>query len=296
MRVVTFVASAAIASAAMDGRLRQVEYAMRAAERGSLVVAVEASDGAVIAAVIEDAGAATNVKDDRDVKICKLAPNLALGTAGMMGDARHMASCGRLAAVEHWFRYGERPNALGVARALADHALAFSGTSLNSDETTYRTARPVGLAALVAGVDRDGASAVYAVSPGGDFRRWRAAAIGRGSRAAEALLEDEITHDPLTLDRALRVVVKILRNDAKDDGRPPPSPASLRFVVVRRPATTTVSSTAFASDTFDDGWATPDAPAYHVLASDDVAALLSDVDDDDAADQSPSNDEGDLVL
>ncbi|KAJ8602234.1 hypothetical protein CTAYLR_003682 [Chrysophaeum taylorii] len=258
-----------------DGRIRQVEYALRASARGGLVVAVEAADGALVAAKIEDEGPVTNLRDDRDLKISEIAPNLALGTAGMAGDARHLASRGRFVAVEHWFKFGECPPARRVARGLAEHALSFSGSPLAAEEPRYRTARPMGVSALLAGVDRDGA-AVYSISPGGDTRRWRAAAVGNQASAAEQALEDELRHcgtSTWTLDDAQRAVVRVMQRVAVQAAQPALSSDSLRIMLVRQPPPRTPSQT-YDADTYDDGWFSPRAASCYALTKDEIDELL----------------------
>lgn len=244
------------------------------------VVGVEAVDGAVIVANIEE-GPVTNTKDDGDVKISQVAPNLALGIAGLGGDGRHLATRGRVVAVEHWFKFGEHPSAKRMARGLAEHALSFSRSSLTSDDERYRTARPMGLEAVVAGLD-GGGGAVYSISPGGNPRRWRAVAVGAGAEQAEVELEAELRRAappdlspasrlPWTLDEARDAAVRVVRRVARDSGQPTDE---LRVVLVGR-RDIQEPTTNFDSHSYDDGWSCLGAPLYQDLDPDEVRALVS---------------------
>lgn len=239
----------------------------------------------------EDGRHVTNTKDDGQWKISQLSPNLALGTAGMVGDARHLASRGRVIAVEHWFKFGEHPSVKGLARGLAEHALSFSRSSLSpNDDSRYRTARPMGVAAILAGLDQDGGS-VYTISPGGDMRRWRAVAIGSGADAANRELEIELRRVAQTgvcaknrltwtLRDALCAALRVLTRLASEVGRPT-SLSSIRVAVVGPSVTSTATTRVrYDAHTYDDGWSSLDTALYHVVPDNELAALLGDLADE----------------
>lgn len=255
------------------------------------VLGVEASDGAVIVARLEDeeeGRRVTNTKDDGEWKISQVSPNLALGTSGMAGDARHLAARGRIIAVEHWFKFGEHPSVKGLARGLAEHALSFSRSSLSpNDDSRYRTARPMGVAAILAGLDQDGGS-VYTISPGGDMRRWHAVAIGSGADAANRELESELQRVPQTglgvtnglawtLRDALRAALRVLTRLAREAERPT-SLSSIRVAVVGPSSAPSVKTRVrYDAHTYNDGWSSLDTAVYHVVPNNELAALLADL-------------------
>lgn len=272
-----------------DGRNKQVEYALRGASLGGLVIGVEAPEGAVIVACVDDKNSvmAGNTIDDAESKINKLSPNFALGIAGMGGDGRHLSSAGRVIAVEHWFKYGERPSGKRMARGLSQHALSFSRSSLTKSDERYRTARPMGVQAVLAGVDRDG-GVVYYVSPGGDARRWRAVAIGNGAKRAQEELESELKgfsppstpKDRIqwTLADAVSVAVRVAARVLAEIGLTPSSD-KLRIVVLEEEDESEndrqQEDEVYDSYTFDDGWSSLGKPIYRLLSKDQVDSELS---------------------
>ena len=271
-----------------EGRMSQVESAMKAAERGGLVVAVEGRDGAVICAVLgtrEKAERHYGSDDDSEFKVAVAAPSVVVATAGMPGDARHAVSQARVASVEHWLFFGERPGPSLVARKVAQHFVAYSGSPLSpnddDDEDAYQSLRPPGLAAIVCGLEKN-EGAVYLVQPGGDSRRMRAAAIGRDAKQAEDLLvdllDDKDGHRSIDCDEALRIAAKVLHTVALDNDRP--AADSLRVAVLRRCKPREQIDFGFASATYDDGWHTlpGDERAISVdfLAPDKRQALIDD--------------------
>ncbi|KAJ1450633.1 nucleophile aminohydrolase [Pelagophyceae sp. CCMP2097] len=284
-----------------DGRLLQVEYAMRAAARGGLVVGVAAAGGCVLAAVLDDADAAD------DGKLARVAPHLGLGTAGLVGDARHLARRARAAAVDHWLDFGERVDARHLADAVADFAAQASGCAL--DAPAYATARPLGVAALLGGVDDDGAAALFSINAAGVVKRCRAAAVGSGADAALDCLRSELaalTAAPpaseqgddhgdgpaptWTVDEAVRMVARvILAHDdreaaaaaaatagpsAKAKPRRPLAPRVLFAIVDAAPHT--AAPDAAQLQPYDDGWASsqPGAARYRALPQHHVQELI----------------------
>jgi proteasome alpha subunit len=164
-----------------DGRLYQVEYAREAVERGSPAVGVTTDDAVVFAA--HGPRRSPLMRADSVEKVHDLDGHLAAVTAGHVADGRRLVDAGRQFAQRERLRYGERPDAEHVAKAVADHV---------QETTQTGGTRPFGAALLVGGHDETG-PALYEVDPSGSPTAWHAAAVGAGADDARALLEAD--HD-----------------------------------------------------------------------------------------------------
>ena len=149
-------------------RLQQTTYALKAAARGGLVIGVEARDGCIICAASSEAKGpswASLDKGEAAEKILKIAPHAAVGVCGLDGDCRSGVKALRNAAVAHWLEFGDRLTLSGLADALADECARHAGLdallSGADDDDDERSARPLGAAFLLIGVDD--ASSVWLV-------------------------------------------------------------------------------------------------------------------------------------
>ena len=144
-------------------------------ETGTTVVALRASDGAVLAAdrKMSLGGRFTANKDVR--KIDRVHPTAAMATSGAVGPAQDVVRSVRAAAGIYEARRGEPPSMTALS-TLAGHHLR---------------GRPVG--ALLAGVDGSGGH-VYEVDGGGSVVADDYAATGSGMQVAYGVLEGR--YDP----------------------------------------------------------------------------------------------------
>ncbi|KAG8738800.1 proteasome component pup2 [Ceratobasidium sp. 428] len=112
----------------------------------------------------------------------------------------------RLTAQNHSFTYDERIKVESVTQAVCDLALRF-GESMDNEDAMM--SRPFGVALLIAGIDEIGPQ-LYHTDPSGTFVRYEAKAIGSGSEAAQAELQDKF-HQQMTLVEAQNLTLKILK-------------------------------------------------------------------------------------
>lgn len=144
------------------------------------------------------------------MQLSALSGELGCACAGLAADAALLVDCARTLIANHWFKFGAQPSPRFVASELGSAALSFSNTlplRSREEEKPLRIGRPLGAALLVAGANvlgggggeggdgegrggtgwssAAGSGALYHVDPTGSVRRWRAKAIGTGSRAAD---------------------------------------------------------------------------------------------------------------
>lgn len=125
--------------------------------------------------------------------------------SGLTADARTMIDHARVTSQNHNFVYDEKIKVESVTQAVCDLALRF-GESVHDEDAMM--SRPFGVALLIAGIDENGPQ-LYAIllcgrelfvlivasrfhtDPSGTFTKYDAKAIGSGSEAAQAELQDK---------------------------------------------------------------------------------------------------------
>src|SRR3546814_12633 len=139
-----------------DGRLYQVEYAIETVRRGTLAVGIKSKDGVILA--VEEKARKLQVSDVTQ-KIFQIDDHIGVAAAGYIPDARTQVDHARFFAQSNRLIYDEPVDVEGVAKNLADMAQQF---------TQYAGVRPYGVALILAGVDKNGAS-LYQTDPSGTY-------------------------------------------------------------------------------------------------------------------------------
>jgi proteasome alpha subunit len=171
-----------------DGRLYQVEYAIETVRRGTLAVGIKSKDGVVLA--VEEKARKLQVSDITQ-KIFQIDDHMGVAAAGYIPDARAQVDHARFFAQSNRLIYDEPVDVEGVAKNLADMAQQF---------TQYAGVRPYGIALILAGVDKNGAS-LYQTDPSGTYIGYDAVAIGNGSDQVIQFLEKNY-HADISMDEA----------------------------------------------------------------------------------------------
>ena len=161
-----------------DGRLYQVEYAIETVRRGTLAIGIRCKDGVVLA--VEEKSRKLQVSDVTQ-KIFQVDDHIGVAAAGYIPDARTQVDHARFFAQSDRLIYDEPVDVEGVSKNLADMAQQY---------TQYAGVRPFGVALILAGVDKTGAS-LYLTDPSGTYIGYDAVAIGAGSDQVTEFLEKQ---------------------------------------------------------------------------------------------------------
>ena len=171
-----------------DGRLYQVEYAIETVRRGTLAVGIKSKDGVILA--VEEKARKLQVSDITQ-KVFQIDDHIGVAAAGYIPDARAQVDHARFFAQSNRLIYDEPVDVEGVAKNLADMAQQY---------TQYAGFRPYGVALILAGVDKNGAS-LYQTDPSGTYIGYDAVAIGNGSDQVNQFLEKNY-HVDISMDEA----------------------------------------------------------------------------------------------
>jgi len=178
-----------------DGRLYQVEYASKIVEQGSTGVGILYADGVVLAA--DKSISSKLVIPESIEKIFKIDDNIAVVSAGLVGDARRLVGIARRQAQDNKMVFSERIQVEVMAKEIAETKQAF---------TQYGGLRPFGVAFIIGGVDEKGAR-LFETEPSGALAEYKAVAVGRNKDKAMEVLEKEFK-ESLTLNDALCIAYK----------------------------------------------------------------------------------------
>lgn len=160
-----------------EGRLYQVEYALEAVKRGTLAIAIKATDGVVLAVHKK---LATKLMDASQIhKIFQVDKHIGVAISGLHADARILTDQARVQAAVYRLNYGEDPPAFRIVKKICDLKQAYS---------QHGGVRPFGAALLLVAVDDE--PQVFTTSPSGTYFSWQAKAIGYKSDEAQEYLKD----------------------------------------------------------------------------------------------------------
>ena len=192
-----------------DGRIYQVEYALKALEPSGTCVGVRCSDGVVLG--VEKLVHSKMLVPGTGRRIHGVDAHVGIASAGLQPDARFLVSQAREAARQYKTNFGEPI----PPRVLNDRL-----GSIMHMTTVYDQYRPFGAALLLAGYDAElKTHELYCVEPTGMALRYFGAALGKGQRAAKTEIEKLKFGERACDAAALGLEAKILQgvhDDAKD--------------------------------------------------------------------------------
>ena len=168
-----------------EGRLFQVEYALEAVKRGTLAIAMKATDGAVL---IVHKKLPTKLMDGDQVhKVYAVDKHVGVAISGLHADARILTDQSRIQAAIHKLTYDEDAPVSVLVKKICDMSQAYS---------QHGGVRPFGAALMFVGVDDDGPQ-VFTTSPSGTYFAWTAKAIGYKSDECQDYMKDNYKEVPL---------------------------------------------------------------------------------------------------
>jgi len=189
-----------------DGRVFQVEYAVKAVEKSGLAVGVQCKDGVVLG--VEKLILSKMLLKTSNKRIENVDLHCGIAMAGLAADARQLVNKAREEAQQYRKFYGAKITGKVLAARLAGHV---------HTHTLYWYLRPFGCSILVGSYGEDGPS-LHMVEPSGVHYKYYATAIGKHTRSAKSELE-KLDFANLTCRQALKEVATIiykLHDDIKD--------------------------------------------------------------------------------
>lgn len=163
-----------------DGRIFQLEYAMKASSLGTTALAFTTSTSTFLISEIKK----INKLQKPSTKHFKISDRIMFSFSGIAGDAKNIVSRAREESLHHQKIYNEEIPVEGLLKYLSRLALQFGEE--DADRKIFE--RPFGCSIIVAGFDQE--PVAYMFDPSGSYRRYKVTAIGSGSESLESDLEE----------------------------------------------------------------------------------------------------------
>ena len=161
-----------------DGRLYQVEYAIETVKRGSVALGIKTKDGIIFAA--DERPRKLQIIEEPQ-KLFKIDQHIGVAAAGYIPDARGQVNDARFFSQSSKLVYDEPVNIETVTKHIADQCQQY---------TQYAGARPIGVALIIGGIDKNGNS-LFLTDPSGTYVPYNAIAIGADSdKVTEYLIKN----------------------------------------------------------------------------------------------------------
>ncbi len=160
-----------------DGRVFQVEYALKAVENSGTIVGIRCKDGVVLAA--EKIITSKLLKRTTQPRIVNVDAHIGMAFAGLVADAYKLCSIARDEASDYRVNHGMPIPPQHLATRLSQYVHAY---------TLYAGLRPFGVTTFLASY-HNGKSDLHVIEPSGVFYSFNACASGKAKATAMTELE-----------------------------------------------------------------------------------------------------------
>ncbi|KAM9842202.1 proteasome subunit alpha type-3 isoform 1-T1 [Aulostomus maculatus] len=161
-----------------DGRVFQVEYAMKAVENSSTAIGIRCKDGIVFG--VEKLVLSKLYEEGSNKRIFNIDRHVGMAVAGLLADARSLAEVSREEASNFRSNYGHDIPLKHLSERVAMYVHAY---------TLYSAVRPFGCSFILGSYDKDDGPQLYMVDPSGISYGYWGCAIGKAKQAAKTEIE-----------------------------------------------------------------------------------------------------------
>jgi len=203
-----------------EGRLHQVEYAIEAINNAGTCLALQSTDGIVLAAerkVVSKLLAPSKASE----KTYVIDNHVVCLVAGLTSDANILINQARLGSQRYLYQYQQDMPVEQVVKNICNYKQAY---------TQYGGLRPFGTAFLFAGWDCNFGYQVYQTDPSGNYSGWKATVIGQNNQAGKSILKTDYSENN-SVEKNLKISIKIL---LKTMDSTTPSPERIELSVLKR--------------------------------------------------------------
>lgn len=189
-----------------DGRVFQVEYALKAVENSGTAVGIRGKDGIVFG--VEKLVTSKLYEAGANKRIFNIDRHIGLAVAGLLADSRQIVEVAREEASNYRFNYG---TAIPL-KHLTDRVSGYIHA-----HTLYSSVRPFGVSCILGSYDDEG-PVMYMIDPSGVSWGYHGCATGKAKQAAKTEIEKLKMRDmPITdLVKEVAKIIYIVHDEVKD--------------------------------------------------------------------------------
>ncbi|KAG1973196.1 proteasome subunit alpha type-3 [Pimephales promelas] len=181
-----------------DGRVFQVEYAIKAVENSSTAIGIRCKDGVVFG--VEKLVLSKLYEQGSNKRIFNIDRHVGMAVAGLLADARSLSEVAREEASNFRSNYGHDIPLKHLAERVAMYVHAY---------TLYSAVRPFGCSFILGSHDEDDGPQLYMVDPSGISYGYWGCAIGKAKQAAKTEIE-KLQMKEMTCRELVKEVAKII--------------------------------------------------------------------------------------
>lgn len=181
-----------------NGKVYQVDYAMKATEKSGLVLGIRCVDGVILA--VEKLILSKMMVPSSNRRIFNADLHSGIAAAGRTADARQIVNKARDESRNYKNFYGSEIPGTILSERIAGHVHM---------HTLYWYLRPFGCSVLLANYDDTMGPQLYMVDPSGTMHRYFGAAIGQNRLAAQSEIE-KLNFETLTVREAAPKIAELV--------------------------------------------------------------------------------------
>lgn len=194
-----------------EGRIYQIEYAMKAMNHGVTTLAITTDDSVI---VISEKKITNKLQINKSLtKHYKIDEHIAISYSGISADANVLIEKSREYMANFLFKYNQKSSTVGLLKKLCEQSLQFS----EGDSSNRIFSRPFGASILVASYENK--PILYLVDPSGSYNQFRAKSIGNASQLIDvelsAILKQNLSNDD-TVVYLLRTLKETMKETISD--------------------------------------------------------------------------------
>lgn len=181
-----------------EGRIIQIEYAMKAMNLGTTTVAGCIDDKIIIVSekkLINKLAIPSSVRKNE-----VLFEHIGMSFSGIRGDAKKILQVGREICLNHFSLYHENISMIGLLKNLANLSLQFS-----EEMNKKLLSRPFGASILLGAIEES--PQLYTFDPSGSYHKHKIVSIGAGNETVKASLEEAYKQN-MSFDDLLKLLLE----------------------------------------------------------------------------------------
>ncbi|XP_064601899.1 proteasome subunit alpha type-3-like [Liolophura sinensis] len=180
-----------------DGRVFQVEYALKAVENSGTAIGIRGKDGVVFG--VEKLVLSKLFEFGANKRIFNIDRHVGVAVAGLLADARHMVESARDEATNYRYNYGSSIPLKYLTDRVSMLAHAY---------TLYSSVRPFGASVILGSYEEDGPH-MHVIDPSGVSWGYHGCAIGKAKQAAKTEIE-KLKMKEMSIRDLVKEVAKII--------------------------------------------------------------------------------------